>query len=57
MKPNPTEEIPSQQYQSWLGEAERLAALYRQTRDERHLVAFAVHLDGMYARLTQRSEQ
>ena len=40
------------EHKTWWHEAERLALLFRRTRDERHLMAFAVHLDGVYERLT-----
>jgi len=55
----PTKEtaIPFLQFQSWWREAERLAVLFRQTRNERHLTALARHLDAAYAVLTERGAQ
>jgi hypothetical protein len=45
------------QHPSWWSEAERLGLVFRQTKKERHRVALAVHLHGVYERLTGRSEQ
>jgi hypothetical protein len=43
--------LPAMQVPPWWLETERLAALYRQTHQARHLQALARHLDGVFARL------
>ena len=43
--------MPVVQVPPWWLETERLAALYRQTHQARHLQALARHLDGVFARL------
>jgi hypothetical protein len=41
---------------SWQREAERLLAEYTRTRQTRHFVALARHLDGVFERLTAASK-
>ena len=43
--------IPFLQFQSFWLEAERLALVFRQTHQERHLVALERHLAGVFQRL------
>ena len=40
------------QHVGWWAEAERLGLVFRQTHQERHLVALERHLAGVFERLT-----
>jgi hypothetical protein len=46
-----------QHHETWYAESERLGRLFRATRDQRHLVALARHLDAVFERLIEGSEQ